>query len=230
MAPITRSRRPVRTGRQACRGRPAASARRGYRGPQACAADGPVGLTRRKALLDIDCLVRPVKRADAEMDDADPRRGTVIGRAAYFRGERGEGGARQSVQGECSAAALKHSVRGICRAVNPFPPGSPRDAGLSSCRSGLGCVKRLTHSNENLIQDRSKLRLGRFPNKERGGGPPTEHGIGVEENSSYVHELRPTIKIAVIATARLLSMERLDLAMGQRLPDRSPRSSNSSQN
>ena len=50
---------------------------------QARAADRPAAFAGRKAVVEIDRLVRPLKGADAEMDHADPGVLPVVGRARH---------------------------------------------------------------------------------------------------------------------------------------------------
>jgi hypothetical protein len=60
------------------------------RGAQARAADRPVRLARREPVIDIDGPMRAMKRADAEMHDADAGGGDVVRRPRDLGGQRGE--------------------------------------------------------------------------------------------------------------------------------------------
>jgi hypothetical protein len=79
----------------------------GVGGTQARAADRPVGLAGREAVVEIDRLVRPVEGPDAEMDDADPRRRAVVGGALDRRRQGLEGRGREPGHrpGSCLARA-----------------------------------------------------------------------------------------------------------------------------
>src|SRR5215211_7360747 len=81
-APITRSRSPSpdRTGVEPILGREGVG-RVGR--TQARAADRPVGLARPEPIVEVDGLMGPVERADAEMNDPDPGGRTVVGRPRH---------------------------------------------------------------------------------------------------------------------------------------------------
>ena len=65
-------------------------ARRACRRPQACPADRPVRFARREPVVENDRLMRAMKGADAEVDDADPDRVEIVARARDVAGQRVE--------------------------------------------------------------------------------------------------------------------------------------------